>query len=185
MKNLIKKIAAAVTTVCVLCMIPLTSYAASEAAIASTEGRTRTRQDAEDLLRDMNDSTIHITIEQRGIFVENESILYGRKAIGVNDDGSFILRPWEVLFKDHDIPAGDDGDRVVSGSYVCFAYSVDIGWGTDWPFSRVFWYDEYSRISDLTIRVCGLPRLVNVHIWVNGVPYLSEYNCDSHNEWKP
>ena len=70
MKNLIKKIAAAVTAVCVLCMIPLTSYAASEAAIASTEGRTRTRQDAEDLLRDMNDSTIHITIEQRGIFVE-------------------------------------------------------------------------------------------------------------------
>lgn len=74
---------------------------------------------------------------------------------------------------------------IMSGAYVCFAYSVDIGWGTDWPFSRVFWYDEYLRLSDLTIRVCGLPRFVNVHIWVNGVAYLSEYNCDSHNEWKP
>ncbi len=186
MKNLIKKMIAAVTAVCVLCVIHITSYADTVPGIAIPDNQIeRTYRESRDLLYEMRENKIHITIEQRGAFVENKSILYGRRALSADWDGNFVLGPWEEIFYDHDIGFGDDGDRVISGDYVCFAYSVDIGWGTDWPFSRIFWNNMYTPVHEINICVTGFPRAVVVLIDVDGLRVVNDWDCDAHSEWKP
>ena len=186
MKNLIKKMIAVVSAVCVLCMIHITSSAdIITGPDLSGQQMTRTYYEAWDTLLEMRENEIHITIEQRGAFVENRSILYGRRVTGVAQDGNFVLGPWEVIFDDHDIGIGDDGERVISGDYVCFAYSVDIGWGTDWPYSGIFWNNQFTPVHEIEICVTGLPRAVVVMIDVNGTTIVNDWNCDAHSEWKP
>lgn len=186
MKNLIKKMTAIATAVCVLCMIHITSYADIKTGQVIPEQKmVRTHTEGWEMLYAMRENTIHITIEHRGAFVENKSILYGRRAVDVDWNGNFVLGPWEVIFYDHDIGIGDDGERVIRGDYVCFAYSVDIGWGTDWPYSGIFWNNHFTPVNDINICVTGLPRAVVVLIDVNGTRIVEDWNCDAHSEWKP
>ena len=69
---------------------------------------------------------------------------------------------------------------------VYFAYSLDIMWGTDWPYSGIFWTCPNGEIAKkIDIYATGLVRLVVFFIKVNDYPVFSDMNCDSHSEWRP
>ncbi len=74
----------------------------------------------------------------------------------------------------------------IPGDYVQFAFSFDVTWGTDFPYSGVFW-DRSSEHSweKIYIRMEGAVRNAGVTIKVGNKTVVIESNCDSHSEWRP
>lgn len=119
------------------------------------------------------------------LFVMKEVKLYGRKIIGVSEDAEWILGPWELLYHDTYIPATTLFNKYYSGTYAAFAWSADVMWGTDWPYSGVFWNNPDTAVDRIEICMSGDVRAVDCKITVNGKTVVDEEDCDSHKEWKP
>lgn len=114
--------------------------------------------------------------------------LYGRKIIRVERDGSFTLGAWELLnpitsFNGFLI---NDVRFDISGTYVAFAFSFDITWGTDFPFSDIFWDDIYNTDWDfINIEMDGMCRTANIRIDVGLHGKIHVQNLQAHKEWTP
>ena len=114
--------------------------------------------------------------------------LYGRKIIRVEQDGSFTLGAWELLnpitsFNGFLI---NDVRFDISGTYVAFAFSFDITWGTDFPFSDIFWDDIYNTDWDfINIEMDGMCRTANIRIDVGFYGRIHVQNLQAHKEWTP
>ena len=123
------------------------------------------------------------------------SKLYGRRVVGIAPNGEFLIGDWELLDENT-----ENHFHEVSGDYVAFAYSGDITWGTDFPFSRVFWNEPYRNVSDIRISWGGGVRNASITITVDhNAPWWAikgtnldqqrtgiwDTNCSSHSEWKP
>ena len=134
---------------------------------------------------EMQHSSIHVTIANHGFYYLKSSSLYVRKVTGVDGDGNFILGGWENVYSRTGVGFDAAEDVTVSGTAVCFAYSFDITWGTDFPFSGVFWNNPDKQVSDISIDLNGGVRTADITITVDGTTVVNETNCDSHSEWKP
>ena len=110
------------------------------------------------------------------------SKLYGRRITGVAPDGSWILGPWEILFSK---TSYDSELFSIMGTYCAFAYSFDIVWGTDWPYSGVFWNNPETRVETIRIQTAGTCRMASIRITVDDKTVVNESNCSSHSEWTP
>lgn len=131
---------------------------------------------------DMKARSAYVTINLRESWYEfNASKLYGRKITGVAEDGSWILGPWELL--------SDSLERynrlTLPWTYFAFAYSFDIFWGTDWPYSGVFWNNPDARPTHVGIYPSGTCRMADIKITVDGTAVVDISNCSPHSEWKP
>ena len=138
---------------------------------------------------DLLNTTKRVYIENLGGYHAKDVKLYGRKIIKVDKNANFILGDWELLYT----KASFHGSDIVSypsfeinGAYVAFAFSFDVTWGTDYPFSRVFWDDIYNtswKYIDISMR--GTCRMVEVEIKLGKETVAHEENCSSHKEWTP
>ena len=150
-------------------------------------------------LRSMREREVKVTISSSdALYYLKSSKFYGRKAIVViPEESSLILGPWEVINT-----STDHYNRFkITGDYVMLAYSGDIVWGTDFPFSGIFWNEPIVDLTKVDIKWTGGCRNANIEINTyyteayHAYGYeLEEYwecqkikisNCDSHSEWKP
>ena len=186
MKKIIKKAIVYITSLTIMLAV-LVPVSASQ--IVKADGLSfkvpKNYSEARALYDEMTSHEINVKIQQAGMFVQKESILYGIRVIGVNSDGTFQLGPWEVISHRTNLTFRENKEFKIPATYVCFAYSADITWGTDWPFSGVFWWYPYTRISDLSISVGGMARSVEVYMFVNNTQAYGCSNCSSHDQWKP
>ena len=114
--------------------------------------------------------------------------LYGRKILAVGYNGDFILDDWEQLNTTTTLNGGgaDQLTLEISGKYVAFAFSYDITWGTDYPYSGVFWNDIYNtNWRYININLGGTVRMADIEIKVGEKTVVNETNCSAHSEWKP
>ena len=114
--------------------------------------------------------------------------LYGRKILAVGYNGDFVLDDWEQLNTTTTLNGGgaDQLTLEISGKYVAFAFSYDITWGTDYPYSGVFWNDIYNtNWHYIDINLGGTVRMADIEIKVGEKTVVNETNCSRHNEWKP
>lgn len=133
---------------------------------------------------EMKARTIKVSLDFSGGYVLKSTKLYGRKVTGVAPDGNFILGPWEVLHSDTYVPLSFPR-LTIDGTYIQFAYSVDIMWGTDFPYSGIFKKDVDTPVEDINIILAGTVRNVSVHIYVNEGSVYKNDNCSPHSEWTP
>ena len=95
---------------------------------------------------DFLDSIIHTTktvnVDSCGFYHAKNVKLYGRKCLGIDDNGNWILGSWELLNLEESFHGGTETSFDIPGVYVSFAFSFDITWGTDFPYSE---YDDEIR----------------------------------------
>ena len=114
--------------------------------------------------------------------------VYGRRALCVDYDGNFILDKWEQVNTMDWIDGGGTTEITctVDGDYVAFAFSFDIMWGTDFPYSGIIWNDIHNtNWKTINIRLGGTCRMANIKVTVGTKTVIDERNCDAHKEWKP
>ena len=76
-----------------------------------------------------------------------------------------------------------DNEITFDGTFVNFAFSFDITWGTDFPYSGVFWTDTHNTDwSTIDVELRGLCRNASIQIHVGNTRALDKRNCDSHSE---
>jgi hypothetical protein len=79
-----------------------------------------------------------------------------------------------------------DNEITFDGTFVNFAFSFDITWGTDFPYSSVFWTDTHNTDWEtIDVELRGLCRNASIQIHVGNTRAVDKRNCDSHSEWKP
>jgi len=130
------------------------------------------------------------TIRNAAFFHAKNVKFYGRKAVGVDEDGNFILGDWVQINKQTTVQGGsiESLDITFSGDYVSFAFSFDITWGTDFPYSGVFWDKDNiynTDWEDMDIFLNGICRAASVKITVGDEVAVFEKNCSAHKEWRP
>lgn len=177
----------------------LTSNTAITASVSGTATKSARYYKQMERFQKMQqqDHKINVALKHKGYYVKNNAKLYGKKVIGVKDNGDFILGNWECLNTQTNVwKLMNPKTFKISGTYVAFAYSFDIVGGTDFPYSGVFWNHPENEMRELVITTSGGCRTADIHIYYEyGVPsnnYCStrigsviETNCSSHKEWKP
>ena len=137
--------------------------------------------------QNLEETTINVAIDNDGLYQAKNIKLYGREVIDVDEEtGEFILGDWEII-RNFDKLTGLTGNRFkISGSYVAFAFSFDITWGTDFPFSGVFFDDIYNIYEDdIYITLKGCVRTAGIKIKVGNRTVVDQSNCSAHKEWIP
>ena len=129
-----------------------------------------------------------INLRNWGLYHATNIKLYGRKALSVGLDGEFILGDWEQLYESSSLIGCGMCTEIytISADYVAFAFSYDIRWGTDYPYSGVFWNNIYDTNWDtIDINLGGTVRMANIEIKVGNKTVVKEDNCSRHIEWTP
>ena len=122
---------------------------------------------------------IHLKTDPATAYATKHQKFYGRPIIGVNEDGSYKLGPWEKLL---DEKTGNK-ERYFNGKYAEFGFSFDISWGTDWPYSDVFWTVDKGAAKEIKIEWGGGVRTAWIEITVDGTKVVDDTNCSSHSEY--
>ncbi|MCQ2530134.1 MAG: hypothetical protein MJ086_02615 [Lachnospiraceae bacterium] len=124
-------------------------------------------------------SEIHVKIDSANAYVAKHQRLFGRPIVGVDSDGNHQLGNWELIYD------GTSGDRefTMSGKYAEFGFEFDIVWGTDWPYSDVFWHQQDGVAEDIFIEFGGTARNAWIQIRVNGSTAVHDSNCSSHTRY--
>lgn len=104
---------------------------------------------------------------------------YARPIIGINEDGTLQLGKWEKLM---DESTGNQKFKI-DGKYAEFGFSFDIVWGTDWPYSNVFWKAEQGAVENIFIEWGGGVRTAWIEITVDDDKVVDNTNCSSHDEY--
>lgn len=179
----IKRVLAASLAVIVVLAGSINVYASpredTEASLRATKGDYYADQWVK--WQDMMDNYIPYEFDNTGLYSIKSTKVYAREIVGLYDDGSYIIGPWKLVH------TNDKGHEKVKlpGDCVSFAFSYDIVWGTDWPYSGVFWDKIDTRVNSIKIYSWGEVRTPGLNIRVNNKTIFDEYNLSSHNEWHP
>ena len=115
-------------------------------------------------------------IWKTGAYSNNCTRFYARKA------GS---TKWDVLL---DATNGNQEFYIdESAGYVEFGFEFDIFWGTDWPYSGVFWtaaQSEEEKVEGIYIEMNGTVRDAEIYIYVNDKKVVSENDIWSQEQYK-
>ena len=131
--------------------------------------------------QDMMESYITYQYDNMGIYSVKKTKLYAREIIGLYEDGSYIIGPWKIVYTN----TGEDEKVKIPGDCVMFAFSYDITWGTDFPYSGIFWNKPDERVNRIQICTWGEVRTPGINILVNKEKIYSAYNLPAHKEWQP
>ena len=113
--------------------------------------------------------------------------LYGRKCLGLNEDGSYKLSGWEIV--QEWTTAGEWWKHIrsqgfsVARKYVELGFQFDIKSRPSYVFSKPFWPDpkkperKNERIDKVFIDIGGELYTANITIKVNDATVVEEYNC--------
>lgn len=138
------------------------------------------------IFRSLQNQTTNVKISNAGLYHAKSVKLYGKKIIDVDKNtGDYILSDWECL-TNTSINGYSDLNLKISGAYVTFAYSFDITWGTDFPYSGIFYDDIYNfSANDIEITMGGCVRNASIEIKVGYKTLVDIMDCGSHSEWIP
>ena len=175
MKKIMKKVITFIT-ICLVLAFPISAYAAP----GGLHKRRRTYEEAVSHFEELKTKQVNIEFSHRGL-----SILYARKIVGVNEDGTYQIGPWECISHRSNVCYCEDKQITLPATYVIFGYSFDIAWGTDWPFGQEFWNNVNTTAEDIMIMITGGTRTPDVLIRVNGNTVYKNDNCSAHNQWIP
>ena len=124
---------------------------------------------------DMGDYQILVHFDRESAFFAFKSVaFYGREPGG----------NWVCLKNGKDLRLAEY--FYVSSKYVEFGFEFDITWGTDWPYSNVFWtaaQTEQEAPVKIEIYVGGVVRMAWIEIKVNDERVLYDWNCDPHDRY--
>ena len=138
---------------------------------------------------ELQNTTKTVYIRHEGGYHAKDVKLYGRKIVKVEKDGSFVLGEWEELYTNTGIHGGGFTPMFyfdINAAYVSFAFSYDITWGTDYPYSGVFWDDIYNTDWEgIHIHLSGTCRMADIKIIIDDETVVDETNCSAHKEWRP
>lgn len=142
-----------------------------------------------DYLESRQNTKKKVTIYNYGLYHAKNVKLYGRKCLGVDDYGDWILGDWELICSEDSLHGCTGYGYNITGDYFSFAFSFDITWGTDFPYSGVF-LDQSSPCfasdwNELNIEIGGTVRTASVVMNLDDQGLFADYNCSSHSEWKP
>lgn len=142
-----------------------------------------------DYLESRQNTKKKVTIYNYGLYHAKNVKLYGRKCLGVDDYGYWILGDWELICSEDSLHGCTGYGYNITGDYFSFAFSFDITWGTDFPYSGVF-LDQSSPCfasdwNELNIEIGGTVRTASVVMNLDDQGLFADYNCSSHSEWKP
>ena len=142
-----------------------------------------------DYLESRQNTKKKVTIYNYGLYHAKNVKLYGRKCLGVDDYGDWILGNWELICSEDSLHGCTGYGYNITGDYFSFAFSFDITWGTDFPYSGVF-LDQSSPCfasdwNELNIEIGGAVRSASVVMNLDDQGLFADYNCSSHSEWKP
>jgi len=142
-----------------------------------------------DYLESRQNTKKKVTIYNYGLYHAKNVKLYGRKCLGVDDYGDWILGDWELICSEDSLHGCTGYGYNITGDYFSFAFSFDITWGTDFPYSGVF-LDQSSPCfasdwNELNIEIGGAVRTASIEIDVDNNVLFEDDNCSSHSEWKP
>ena len=127
-----------------------------------------------------------VIIRNNGFYHAKNIKFYGRRIIGVDDNAEYIYGNWEQINETEALHGGDAVANQINGHYGEYAFSFDITWGTDFPYSGVFWKSVYdTNGNDIEIILGGTCRMANVDILIGNMSVVNESNCSAHSEWKP
>ena len=181
MKRIITKVIAFLTTFCLVLAVPMTAFAAP----GGLHKPRRTYEHALKHFEEIQNQQVHIKVVHRGLYVANDSILYARKIVGVNEDGTYQIGPWECISHRKNVCYNEDKEITLPATYIIFGYSFDIAWGTNWPFCQEFWNNANTPAKDIMILITGGNRTPDVLIRVNGNEVYRNENCPAHKQWIP
>lgn len=128
-----------------------------------------------------------VDIDNSGVYQAKDVKLYGRRILYVSrNTGEFVLGDWECIMNYDTINAPTGKYFKIDGTYVQFAFSYDITWGTNYPYSGIFYTDAYNIYQDdIYITLSGAVRTAGINIKVGDRTVVDESNLSSHKEWKP
>ena len=127
-----------------------------------------------------------IRIKNNGLYHVKNLKIYARMIYGMDTFGQYLLSPWYQLEDTISMNPLESKTIDFYGVNVQFAFSFDITWGTDFPYSGVFWTDSENNTWDaIDIELGGTCRMANIDIKVGDQKVVSERNCAAHSEWKP
>ncbi len=134
----------------------------------------------------LQDMTSNVKISNQGLYHAKSSKLYGKRIVDVDKKtGEFILSDWECI-SNFSLDGYKDVSFKISSTYVAFAYSYDITWGTNFPYSGIFFNDINNIFGDdINITLTGCVRNAGITIKVGQKTVVDEINCSSHSEFKP
>ena len=101
-----------------------------------------------------------------------------REITGIDDDGKIQLSEWKNKLN---TSSTGNQDLSLSGRCAEFGFGFDITWGTDWPYSDVFWRLNDGIAEKININMGGTVRTPSINIEVNGNSVYKNGNCDSHS----
>ena len=122
------------------------------------------------------DGAFNVKIDVGGAYITKRMAFYGRKYLGLNEDGSYKLSDWEKL-GEWSIGEGlfdfltnrEDQDFNVSRKYVELGFEFNISLGLIWAYSNKFWpADLHNRIDKVEIAFWGTSLIAEIEIKVNG-----------------
>ena len=142
-----------------------------------------------DYLESRQNTKKKVTIYNYGLYHAKNVKLYGRKCLGVDDYGDWILGDWELICSEDSLHGCTGYGYNITGDYFSFAFSFDITSGTDFTYSGVF-LDQSSPCfasdwNELNIEIGGTVRTASVVMNLDDQGLFADYNCSSHSEWKP
>ncbi len=181
MKKTMTKVIAILTTVLMVLALPITAFAAP----GGLHKPRRTYEQAVKHFEELKNQQVNIRFSHRGLYVANESILYARQIVGVNEDGTYQIGPWECISHRYNVCYCEDKTITLPATYVIFGYSFDIAWGTDWPYGQEFWNNVNTPAKDIMILITGGTRTPDVLIMVNEKEVYRNENCQAHKQWIP
>ena len=117
------------------------------------------------------DGTFNVNIDVGGAYNTNSMVFYGRKYLGLNEDGSYKLSGWEKLgeWPTSEENFADDQNFNVSRKYVELGFEFSIQLGPTWAYSNKFRdADLNNRIDKVEIAFGGSWWIATTQIKVNG-----------------
>ncbi len=180
MKKIMKKVITFIT-ICLAFTFPLNAFAAS----GGLHKPRRTYEEAVKHYEELQTRQINIDFYHRGLYVAADSMLYARKIVGVNADGTYQLSPWECISCRNNVCYCADKHITLPATYIIFGYSFDVAMGTDWPYSREFWNNANTVAENIKIVITGGCRTPEILIMVNGKRVYYNDNCPEHDQWIP
>lgn len=131
-------------------------------------------------------SKITIRWKNEGLYKAKNIKIWGKKITGVNEWGDFEFGGWELIDTHESACLGDSRSIQIPATYVDIAFSFDIVWGTDFPFSGLIYELENGPTSRLDIEMGGTVRCASFKVSTpeQGV-IIDKHDCQSHDEFDP
>lgn len=117
------------------------------------------------------DALTRVIIDDSGAFKTKSRAFYARMS-----GGSWVRLKTK----------GEDERFTITNDYDEYGFEFDITWGTDWPYSNVFWTEAQSRntkAQTIDINIGGGVRTASIKIVVNGNEVVDETNCSRHDQY--